>query len=123
MIHLLYRKYFRYMANEKKTDILIARLLREAGIDAEPNSSRIKEVQEALATSSKRGTGKQGFPEFTAQVGEFIIVIEDKAENERRAKYISPGSEVLLMDNSSIVNYAENAVGSKLNNRFIIKVA
>lgn len=123
MIHLLYRKYFRYMANEKKTDILIARLLREAGIDAEPNGSQIIEVQEALATSSKRGTGKQGLPEFTAQVGEFIIVIEDKAENERRAKYISPGSEVLLMDNSSIVNYAENAVGSKLNNRFIIKVA
>ena len=123
MIHLLYRKYFRYMANEKKTDILIARLLREAGIDAEPNGSQIIEVQEALATSSKRGTGKQGLAEFTAQVGEFIIVIEDKAENERRAKYISPGSEVLLMDNSSIVNYAENAVGSKLNNRFIIKVA
>ena len=123
MIHLLYRKYFRYMANEKKTDILIARLLREAGIDAEPNGSQIIEVQEALATSSKRGTGKQGLPEFTAQVGEFIIVIEDKAENERRAKYISPGSEVLLMDNSSIVNYAENAVGSKLNNRFIIIVA
>ena len=45
------------MANEKKTDILIARLLREVGIDAEPNGSRIKEVQEALATSSKRGTG------------------------------------------------------------------
>ena len=111
------------MANEKKTDILIARLLREAGIDAEPNGSQIIEVQEALATSSKRGTGKQGLPEFTAQVGEFVIVIEDKAENERRAKYISPGSEVLLMDNSSIVNYAENAVGSKLNNRFIIKVA
>lgn len=96
------------MANEKKTDILIARLLREAGIDAEPNGSRIKEVQEALATSSKRGTGKKGFPEYTSQVGEFIIVIEDKAENERQAKYISPGSEVLLMDNSSIINYAEN---------------
>ena len=111
------------MANEKKTDILIARLLREAGIDAEPNGSQIIEVQEALATSSKRGTGKQDFPEFTAQVGEFIIVIEDNAENERQAKYISPGSEVLLMDNSSIVNYAENAVDSKLNNRFIIKVA
>ena len=111
------------MANEKKTDILIARLLREAGIDAEPNGSQIIEVQEALATSSKRGTGKQGLPEFTAQVGEFIIVIEDNAENERQAKYISPGSEVLLMDNSSIVNYAENAVDSKLNNRFIIKVA
>ena len=35
-------EYFRNMANEKKTDILIARLLREAGIDAEPNGSRIK---------------------------------------------------------------------------------
>ena len=100
------------MANEKKTDILIARLLREAGIDVEPNGSQIIEVQEALATSWKRGTGKQGFPEFTAQVGEFIIVIEDKAENERRAKYISPGSEVLLMDNSSMANDARNSVRS-----------
>jgi hypothetical protein len=75
---------------------------------AEPNGSRNKKRFRRLWPPHRSvGTGKQGFPEFTAQVGEFIIVIEDKAENERQAKYISPGSEVLLMDNSSIVNYAE----------------
>lgn len=96
------------MANEKKTDILIAGLLKNAGIKAEPNGSTIKEIDDALKTSSKRGTGKQGYPEFVAQVGEFILVIEDKAENDKQAKYLDTKGEVLLMDNSSITDYAEN---------------
>ena len=108
---------------EVKTDLWVAEQLKECGIKYDAQGSEVKELDEALKTASKRGTGKAGFPEYVAVVDDYVLVIEDKAENERRAKYISPGSEVLLMDNSSIVNYAENAVGSKLNNRFIIKVA
>lgn len=96
------------MANEKKTDIIIAQMLAETGIGYEPNGSTVKEVQEALATSSKRGTGRKGFPEFTAQVGDFILVIEDKAEVERQAKYMSDKADTLLMDTPSVTDYAEN---------------
>ncbi len=36
------------MAKEKKTDILVARLLTEAGIDFTPEESSIAEINEAL---------------------------------------------------------------------------
>ena len=39
------------MAKEKKTDILVARLLTEAGIDFTPEESSIAEINEALKTS------------------------------------------------------------------------
>ena len=43
------------------------------------------------------------------QSGQFLIVIEDKASTDRQAKYIFEGnSDTLLMDTSSITNYAEN---------------
>ena len=96
------------MANEKLTDHIIARLLNQAGIDFTPNESSIVEINNALKTSSKRGTGNKGFPEFVAQVGEFILVIEDKADPEKQGKYINDKKDTLLMDNDGIVNYAEN---------------
>lgn len=57
------------------------------------------EINEALRTSSKRGTGKKGFPEFVAQVGDFIIVIEDKAEIEKQAKM------TFLMESISLISH------------------
>lgn len=97
------------MANEKKTDLLVADLLNRAGITATPNGSSIAEIQTALATASKRGTGRNGFPEYVAQVGEFIIVIEDKAETSKQAKFIDPNKpKALLMDRTSVADYAEN---------------
>ena len=96
------------MAKEKVTDIIVAQLLKEAGIDATPEESRIYEINEALKTSSKRDTGKKGFPEYVAQSGDFILVIEDKAETERQAKYMNGKNDTLLMDTSSKKDYAEN---------------
>lgn len=97
------------MANyEKQTDFIIANLLQKAGIAYTMNGSNIKEIEEALKTGSKRGTGKIGFPEFVAQSDEFIIVIEDKADNDKQAKYINDKEDTLLMDKSTITNYAEN---------------
>lgn len=49
------------MANEKKTDIFISKLLDNTKIDYTPNGSEIKEIQEALKTASKKGTGNAGF--------------------------------------------------------------
>lgn len=93
---------------EKKTDFIVAQLLTNAGLDFTMNGSRIEEINEALKTSSKRGTGKTGFPEFVAQSGEFIIVIEDKADQTKQAKYMNEREDTLLMDTSSVTNYAEN---------------
>lgn len=96
------------MAKEKVTDIIIARLLTEAGIDFTPEESQIKEINEALKTASKRDTGRKGFPEFVAQSGDFILVIEDKAEVEFQAKYMNGKNDTLLMDTTSKEKYAEN---------------
>ena len=69
---------------EKQTDFIIANLLQKANIPFTMNGSDIKEIQEALKTGSKRGTGKKGFPEFIGKSDEFIIVIEDKADTSNK---------------------------------------
>lgn len=40
------------MANERKTDFFIGRLLEQANISYTPNGSDIKEVEQALKTAS-----------------------------------------------------------------------
>jgi type I restriction enzyme M protein len=96
------------MANEKKTDIFIAELLKNANITYTPNGSDIKEIQEALKSASKKGTGKTGFPEFVAISKDFILVIEDKSELEKQVLYSDEKQEVIATDQKSITNYAEN---------------
>ena len=63
---------------EKATDLWVYDLLKEANISLDPQGSSIKEIDEALKTASKRGTGKVGFPEYVGVVKDFVIVIEDK---------------------------------------------
>lgn len=96
------------MPNEKKTDIVIAQMLSEAGIAYTPNGSDIVEINEALESSSKRGTGKRGFPEFVCISSTFVIIIEEKAETGRQARYMDDQMDTLLMDMPSIRDYAEN---------------
>ncbi len=96
------------MANEKKTDIFISKLLDNAKIDYTPNGSEIKEIQDALKTASKKGTGNAGFPEFVAKVKDFIIVIENKAELDKQALYEDADNQKLAIDTKAITNYAEN---------------
>ncbi len=96
------------MGNEKKTDFFIGKLLEQAKIKFTPNGSEIKEIQEALKTASKKGTGNVGFPEFTAKSKDFIIVIEDKADTDKQAKYKDEEKTRLATDTKSITEYAEN---------------
>ena len=96
------------MPKEKKTDIIVAQLLTEAGIEFTPEESHIHEINEALKTASKRDTGKKGFPEYVAQSGDFILVIEDKPDAEHQAKYMNGKNDTLLMDTKSKEQYAEN---------------
>ena len=86
---------------EKETDLIVSKMLDAVGIKHNANGSKILSVANALKTASKKGNGKQGFPEYTAKVKDFILVIEDKADTAHQAKYIKGGqtdNNVLLMD-------------------------
>ncbi len=96
------------MANERKTDFFISKLLDLAKIKYTPNGSDIKEIQDALKSASKSGTGKIGFPEFTAKIKDFIIVIEDKADTDKQANYKDEGKTILKTDVKSTTDFAEN---------------
>lgn len=67
------------MKLEAVTDLWVYDLLKDASIHLEPQGSSIKEINEALKTASKRGTGNVGFPEYVGVVKDFLIVIENKA--------------------------------------------
>jgi type I restriction-modification system DNA methylase subunit len=96
------------MANERKTDFFISKLLDASKIVYTPNGSDIKEIQDALKTSSKKKTGNIGFPEFTAKVGDFILVVEDKSDTDKQAQYTDDAQITLTTDVKSLVDFAEN---------------
>jgi len=96
------------MPHELQTDIDVATKLGEVGIPFRAHESTIDEINNALKTASKNGTRSQGFPEYVATPRDFILVIEDKKDPEKQGKYVDSSNESLLMDRSSIKNYAEN---------------
>ncbi|GAA4468476.1 N-6 DNA methylase [Nemorincola caseinilytica] len=96
------------MANERVLDFFIGGLLKSANIKYTPNGSDIKEIQTALKTASKKGTSKVGFPEFTAKVGNFILVIENKADMEKQAVYDDEKRTILSNSIKALTDFAEN---------------
>lgn len=96
------------MRTEKYTDHIIFDMMTDAGMEPEPESTQIDEVQEALRTASKRRTNEVGKPEFIAQVGQYLIIVEDKKDAKYQGCYMTDKTDTLLMDVDSIVNYAEN---------------
>ena len=93
---------------EVNTDLWVYDLLKEAKIQDKftAQGSTIKEINEALQTASKRGTGKVGFPEYVGVVKNFLIVIEDKADTH---KHIAISDKKLISEDiSSICDYAVN---------------
>lgn len=91
---------------EVRTDLWVATQLDECGICFTPQGSDVKEINDALKSASKRGTGNYGYPEYTAVIGDFVLVIEDKAAADRHAKYTDDG--VLDMSVKAITDYAVN---------------
>lgn len=91
---------------EAKTDLWVYDLLKEANIKLFPQGSDIKEIDDALKTASKKGTGNVGFPEFCGVIKDFVLVIEDKADIEKQAKFNNSG--ILDTDVKSITDYALN---------------
>ncbi len=91
---------------EIKTDMWVAEQLKNSGIPFDAQGSEIKEINEALKTASKNGTGKAGYPEFVAVVNDFVIVIEDKASLDRHIKNVDSG--FLDLNVAAIKDYAVN---------------
>ena len=91
---------------EVTTDLWVHDLLKEAGIELDAQGSEIKEINEALKTASKRGTGKVGFPEYVGVVKDFIIVIEDKANLENHIKYNE--DKLISLETRDVTDFAVN---------------
>lgn len=90
---------------EIKTDYWVYDLSKEAGIKLEPQGSSIYEINEALKTASKSGTGNVGFPEFIGVVKDFLIVIENKADISKHCKL---ENNIISLKVSNVRNYAIN---------------
>ena len=80
---------------EVKTDLWVYDLLKDAEIELDPQGSSIKEIDDALKTASKKGTGHVGFPEYVGVVKDFNIFLlfllsADKAmyADKRKSKKI-----------------------------------
>lgn len=91
---------------EVKTDYWVKGLLDDASINLEPQGSSILEIDNALKTASKSGTGNAGFPEFVGVVKDFIIVIEDKADLNKHVKLNDKG--LISTEIKDIKDYAIN---------------
>lgn len=91
---------------EAKTDLWVAKQLDECGIKYDPQGSTIKEIDDALKTASKRGTGKAGYPEYVAVISDFVLVIEDKAALDKHVNLTDKG--VIDTEVKSVTDYAVN---------------
>lgn len=91
---------------EARTDFWVGRMLDEEKIKFTPHGSENKEINEALKTASKRGTGNAGFPEFVSVIKDYVLVIEDKADT---SKHVLRNDDGVLDDSKkAITDYALN---------------
>lgn len=91
---------------EVLTDLWVYELLKEANINLNPQGSNIKEIDNALKSASKAGSGKVGFPEYCGVVKDFVLIIENKANVAQHIKRNE--SDVICNEVVSIKNYAVN---------------
>lgn len=81
-------------------------MLEEACIEYTEQGSSVIEIDEALKTASKSGTGNAGYPEFVCVVKDFLLVIEDKANLTDHVKY--DDNELISQEIKDVRNYAMN---------------
>lgn len=91
---------------EAKTDLWVHGLLQESNVKLEPQGSSIFEINEALKTASKSGSGKVGFPEFVGVVNDFLLVIENKADVSKHKKLNETGA--VSLSSKDVKDYAVN---------------
>lgn len=88
------------------TDLWVYEMLKEAKINLHPQGSNIKDLNDALKTASKAGTGNVGFPEYCGIVKDFVLIIENKADvslHEKRNE-----KDIICNKIKSIKDYAVN---------------
>ncbi len=91
---------------EVVTDLWVYELLKEANINLEPQGSTVLEIDEALKTASKSGSGKVGFPEYVGVVKDFLLVIENKASISKHIKL--DDNELISKERKDIKDFAVN---------------
>lgn len=91
---------------EVKTDLWVARQLDDLKIVYDAQGSNVKEINDALQSASKSGTGNIGYPEYVAVVKDFVIVIEDKADLAKHQKLTN--AAILSVEPKDIKGYAIN---------------
>lgn len=91
---------------EIKTDLWVYAQLNENKIEADAQGSNVKEIDEALKTASKRGTGNAGYPEYVAVIDDFVLVVEDKADVAQQINLTDDG--LIATDVKSVTEYAVN---------------
>lgn len=93
---------------EVMTDLWVYDMIKEIGEDKNFSSqgSKIKEIDEALSTASKKGTGNAGYPEYVGLVDDFLIVIEDKASLDKHI--LRDENSLIARDTKAVTDYAVN---------------
>lgn len=91
---------------EVLTDLWVYDMLKEAGIELHPQGSNIKEIDNALKSASKAGTGNVGFPEYCGVVKDFVLVIENKADVTQHIK--RNDKDIICNEVNSVKDYAVN---------------
>lgn len=91
---------------EVLTDLWVYDMLKEAGIELHPQGSNIKEIDNALKSASKAGTGNVGFPEYCGVVKDFVLVIENKADVNQHIK--RNDKDIICNEVNSVKDYAVN---------------
>ena len=91
---------------EVLTDLWVYEILKEANIELYPQGSDIKEVNDALQSASKAGTGNAGFPEYCGVVKDYVLIIENKADVSQHIKRNE--NNVICTEVASVKQYAVN---------------
>ena len=106
------------MANERITENLVREIFRKEkyyeadnNITVEEQKSEIQRVKKLLSKSSKKGTGKGGYPEFIVSSSldtDFIIVVECKPTiKEHQSKDFPNSSDPVKYAVDGVLHYAK----------------
>lgn len=95
-----------------RTDDFVRTALKELKLNYDEQKSRNPDICDALKNASKSGKGGSGYPEFFVYYPEnskYLIVIEDKEDNNKLVKYTDDGDVDLTTGKASPVSmYAVN---------------
>lgn len=91
---------------EVLTDFWVYELLKEASVSLHPQGSNIKEIDDALKSASKAGSGKVGFPEYCGVIKDFLLIIENKADVSQHVKRNE--KDIICNEVNSVKNFAIN---------------